>query len=263
MTRRLLFVFGLVSCAVAGAALAATESPAAGSPSAAQIVDRNVAARGGLETWRSINTMTMSGQAQAGGKQNSELPFVMRMKRGHKSRLEITFKDQTALQVYDGKQGWKVRPFLNRNEVEAYTPAEAKAASAWEELDGPLVDYAAKGTKVELAGTETVEGRTTYKLKLTTRSGEERGLWIDAKTFLEVKIDGQPRKMDGKVRKVAIFYRDFRPEAGVTVPHVLETFVEGVKESHKLTLQRVAVNEPMPDSMFDKPQLALARAPAR
>ncbi len=34
------------------------------------------------------------------------------------------------------------------------------------ELDGPLVDYRAKGTIVELDGTEVVEDRTTYKLKL-------------------------------------------------------------------------------------------------
>jgi len=259
MKRLLLIACGVVSL---GTAAAATD-PAPSDLTAAQIVDRNVAARGGLAAWRSIDTLTMAGQLEAGGKRNSELPFVMRMKRGHKSRLEITFKDQTAVQVYDGKQGWKVRPFLNRNEVEPYTPAEAKAAAAWEELDGPLVDYAKKGTKVELAGTEEVDGKKAYKLKVTLKGGEQRGMWIDAATFLEVKIDGQPRKMDGKMRKVAIFYRDFRPEGAVKVPHTLETFVDGVKESHKMTIQRVAVNEPMQEALFRKPQLMVASAPSR
>jgi len=36
---------------------------------------------------------------------------------------------------------------------------------------GFLVDYAAKGTQIELAGMEKVENRDTYKLKLTMKSG--------------------------------------------------------------------------------------------
>src|SRR5438270_10481161 len=194
--------------ALAPVVVTAAETAPVATLTAAQIVDRNVAARGGLAAWRAVNTVTMAGRLDAGGKKNSELPFVMKMKRGHKSRLEIRFADQTAVQVYDGTHGWKVRPFLGRDEVEPYTPAEAKAATAWEELDGPLVDYIAKGTRVELAGREPVEGRDAYKLRLTTKSGDQRHLWIDAGTFLELKIDGQPRKIDGKMRYVAIYYRD-------------------------------------------------------
>jgi outer membrane lipoprotein-sorting protein len=257
MNRLFLLACSLVSLGAA----AAPEPPAAVNLTESQIVDRNVAARGGLEAWRKVSTLTMSGKLEAGGKANTPLPFVMKMKRPHMSRMEITFQEQTALQVYDGTQGWKVRPFLNRNEVEPYTPAEAKSAAAWEELDGPLVDYSKKGTKVELAGTELVEGKSAYKLKLTMKGGEQRNLWIDAKTFLELKVDGQPRKMDGKMKKVSIYFRDYRPEAGLVVPHVLETVVEGVKQGHKLTIQKVVVNEAMQDALFQKPQLAMTGAP--
>src|SRR2546425_7484553 len=127
MTRLLSSLCGL--CAIGPAPAATDEVAPAGRLTGAQIVDRNVAARGGLEAWRAVGTLTMSGQLEAGGKKNTDLPFVMRMKRGHKSRLEIRLQDQTAVQVYDGAQGWKVRPFLGRDEVEAYSPAEAKAAS--------------------------------------------------------------------------------------------------------------------------------------
>ena len=59
------------------------------------------------------------------------------------------------------------------------------------DLDGPLVDYAAKGTRIELAGMEKVEGRDTYKLKLTMKNGAALHVWIDAETFPEAKIEGQ------------------------------------------------------------------------
>jgi hypothetical protein len=225
---------------------------------AAQVVERNVAARGGLEAWRAVKTITMAGQLDAGGKADPQLPFVMKMKRPNKSRVELTFQDQTAVQVYDGTKGWKLRPFLNRNDVEPYTAAEAKAATAWQELDGPLVDYAAKGTKVELLGSEIVDGKPNYKLALTLKNGDKRNLWVDAATFLENKIDGDPRRIDGRMRPVTVFYRAYKTENKLTTPRQFETVVAGVTGSHKMEISRVTVNENMPDTLFDRSQLAMA-----
>ena len=242
--------------------LASLSAMAADSMTAAQIVERNVAARGGLEAWRAVSTLTMAGKLEAGGKKNTELPFVMKLKRSHKSRLEITFQDQTAVQVYDGEQGWKLRPFLGRNEVEPYTPAEAKSAAGWEELDGPLVDYDKKGTRLALEGMEPVEGHSAYKLKLSLKDGTQRHVWIDAKSFLELKIDGEPRKMDGRMRNVAIYYRDYVKQKGLMVPKILETAVAGVKETHKMTIEKVTVNQSMDDGLFAKPLLSMANVAA-
>lgn len=235
------------------ACLAAFSAAAAEGLSAAQIVEKNVAARGGLKAWRAVVSMTLSGKLGAGGKSGAELPFVLKMKRPHKSRLELTFAGQTALQVYDGAHGWKVRPFLGREDAEPFSPAEAKAARRWTELDGPLIDHERKGIEVELAGSEKIEGKGAYKLKLTTRDGAVRHLWVDASTFLEVKIDGQPRKMDGRLRHVSVFYRDYRSVQGLKLPYVLETVVAGVKRRQKMTFERVAVNPPLDDALFAKP----------
>lgn len=243
----------------------ATNPPPASAPpvalptlTAEQIVERNATARGGLAAWRAVQSLTLAGRLDAGGKPNVELPFVMKMKRGHKSRLELAFRDQTALQVYDGAQGWKVRPFLNRNEVEPFTPTEAQAAANLEELDGPLIDHAKKGTRVELVGTERVESDMTYKLRLTSSSGIQRSIWIDGKTFLERRMDGEPKKIDGKLRNVSVYFSEYRTENGLTMPRVLLTVYEGTKVSRKMTVEKVTVNEPMQDALFQKPQLALA-----
>jgi hypothetical protein len=263
MNRISLFAGGLLSL---GLSTTSVEAAAAAAPSPArlsvdQIVDRNIAARGGLTAWRAVKTLTIAGELDAGGKPNHTLPYVLKEKRPIKSRLEIVFKDQTSLQVYDGTQGWKVRPFLNRNEVETYTPAETKSA-AEQDLDGPLVDYAAKGRQIALSGTELVEGHPAYKLKLTLKSGEKRNLWIDAGSFLELKMDGEPRKLDGKMHNVAVYFRDYKVEHGLTVPHLQETAVEGVKVRYKMTITHVAVNEPLDDAQFQKPQLASLAVPA-
>ncbi|MHB8726445.1 MAG: LolA family protein [Casimicrobiaceae bacterium] len=251
----------LLSLAGAVSGIAATTPSAPAPLGVDQIVERNIAARGGLAAWRSVKTLTIAGEIDAGGKPNHTLPYVLKEKRPRKSRLEITFKDQISLQVYDGSQGWKVRPFLNRNEVEAFTPAEIKSAAAEQDLDGPLVDHAAKGIEVALAGTEPVEGHPAYKLKLTLRNGDRRNLWIDAASFLELKMDGEPRKLDGKMHAVAVYFRDYKADHGLTLPRVQETAVDGVRQTYKMTISRVALNEPLDDSLFQKPALTAVAAP--
>src|SRR6516165_268777 len=215
--------------------------------SAAEIASRNVAARGGLQAWRAIQTLSFSGKMQAGGDNRPslpnvgsrreqkvatprptaqvELPFKMEMKRTRKLRLELQFNGQTAIQVYDGVNGWKMRPFLNRTDYEPYTADETKSASEQSDLDGPLVDYAAKGSTVELAGREKVGNRDNYKIKLTLKNGYSFHVWIDAQTFLESKIEGTPRRLDGELRPVEIYLRDYRPVNGLQFPHQYETKV--------------------------------------
>jgi outer membrane lipoprotein-sorting protein len=217
---------------------------------AADIVSKNVAVRGGLEAWRAVSGIRMAGEMDAGGKQGARLPFVWSMKRPHKSRLEIVFQDKTAVQAYDGSQGWKLRPYLNRNEVEPFSRSEAQSAAAAAELDGPLVDYARKGSKVELVGKEDVEGKPAYKLHLTPKSGPQFNLWVDASSFLERKIDGEPRKIDGRMHKVSIYYRDYKKVDGLTLAHTLETAVEGVPQTHKISLQSIKINPALPDNLF-------------
>ncbi|KVP51235.1 hypothetical protein [Burkholderia ubonensis] len=259
---------GFLACSPAAFAASAAgnaqaPSASASHPGVAQIVERNVAARGGLQAWRAVSTMKMTGQLDAGGTKNVRLPFTLTLKRPHKSRLEIQFEQQTALQVYDGAQGWTVRPYLGRSEVDPYSPAQLKSAAASAELDGPLIDYANKGTTIQALGTEQVEGHRAYVLKLTAKDGSARRVWVDASSYLELKIDGEPRVLDGRTHSVVVFYRDYRKENGLVVPHTLETVVSGVKETRKITIEHVAVNEPADDGMFGKPPLTIAKAASR
>ena len=286
---------------------AATKSAPAGKPvskksapvgmTAAQMIERNVVARGGLQAWRTIQSMSVTGKLDAGagdsiersdriargglgasamrampeapagapkatGPQQIQLPFTLELKRPNKSRLEIVFAGKTALQVYDGKNGWKVRPFLNRDEVEPFTTDEAKSEARKGGMEGPLIDYAAKGTKVEFVAVEPVEGHDAYKLKLTLSNGDVQYVWLDTQNFLDVKVQGIPRRMDGQMRDVWVYQRDFRTVQGVLIPFVYETAIDAGRETHKMIFETVALNRVLSDARFSKPELTQpARAP--
>lgn len=286
MLQKTYAIFTLVMLAVSLALAVDTPSARAGL-SAAQIVDNNVAARGGLQAWRAVQTLSIEGKMGVGGNQRAalsmptpkskdfvntvprrpaeevQLPFRMEMKRPRKMRVEVQFNGQTAVQVYDGVNGWKFRPFLNRHEVEPFSDEELKIASYQEELDGPLVDYATKGTRVELDGAEKVEGRETYKLTVIEKSGHTFHVWVDAVTFLEAKIEGQPRRLDGTDHPVEVYYRDYRTVAGLQIPFVSETRVLSVGTNklglrdtpvppEKIVFDKVEVNPNVAESQFSK-----------
>jgi hypothetical protein len=291
---------GAVRHAVAVLAAAAALLAQAAPPpmSAEQIVEKNVAARGGLAAWRAVKAMRMSGLMDAGktrpesmtkaidearmrnvprrnlaesgviqpltpaqveelkkrGEQikTIQLPFSMDLQRPRMQRLEIEVNKQTAVQVYDGQQGWKLRPYLGRREVEPYTTAELKQAADQQDLDGYLIDHAAKGTRIAYAGADRFEGRDVYKLNLTLKDGQTRQVWIDAQTFLEVKID-EPRKLHGRNKTVSTVLRDYRTVDGVKVPFLIETQVSGTTDSNKIVVDKVVVNPPLEAGRFAKP----------
>jgi hypothetical protein len=111
-----------------------------------------------------------------------------------------------------------------------------------------------KGTKVDVAGVEAVEGAPAYKLKLTLKNGDVVHEWVDAKSFLEVKVEGTPRKMDGKLHPVSIYLRDYRSVKGLMIPFLIETRVEGVKQSpQQIHIEKVDVNPSLDESRFARP----------
>jgi hypothetical protein len=250
------FLFGIaLLVGVSSGMLGESSAQALGSPTVSQLIDKNVAAKGGLQAWRAVQTMTFSGKIDAGGKSKTQLPFVLEKKRPRKERVELVFKNDTAVQVYDGVNGWKLRPYLGRRTVEPYSQDELKSAGFESELDGPLVDYAAKGNKVELEGVEKIENQDAYKLKVTMKGGLMQHIWLDAGTYLEVKVEGTPRRMDKKTRPVSIYLRDYRSVNGLKVPYVIETAVEGNKDTHKMFIESVAVNSKLDDALFAKPNV--------
>jgi len=275
----------LLPGAVLVLALAAAGCHSPAEKAAAPLVEKNVAARGGLKAWKAVKAMSFSGNLDAGKRRDPvklamnylkqrtqtkgemrravvagaaaepekqiQLPFLMELARPRKMRVEIKFQGETAVQVYDGKSGWKLRPFLGRHEVEPFTAEELRIASQQSELDGPLIDASSKGTRVELEGTEQVDGRDAYKLKLTTGK-DVRRVWVDKETFLDVKVDST-RRIDGKQRQVWTYLRDYKPVNGVMVPHSMETTIEGVPGSEKIVIDRVVVNPDLDDDRFKKP----------
>jgi hypothetical protein len=235
------------------AALLAAAGAVADAQTVDEIVARNAGARGGAAAWRAVQSMKCSGSMDVG--RGVQVPFRLELKRPRKMRLEFDFAGSTTVQTYDGVAGWTLAPYAGRSEAQPFSAEELKAASAQAELDGALIDYAAKGSRLELVGREMVEGREAFKLALTPRDGSRRYVYVDVESGLEVEVESS-RQLRGEEKPVRTYFRDYRSVGGLLVPHLLETRIEGAPRSHALKITSVVLDVPVPEARFARPSSA-------
>jgi outer membrane lipoprotein-sorting protein len=230
--------------------LAAALGPAAGAAQTAdELIAKNLEARGGLERIQAIQSMRLTGTLTVG---DSSMPSVLEVKRPNKTRWEFTVNGQTAVQAYDGKEAWGVAPFAGRSEPEPMSPEDAKDAELQADMDGPLVDYRAKGNRIELMGLEKFGGREAWRLKVTLHNGDARDIYLDLKTHLQIASVAR-RTVRGRSVEVESELGDYREVGGVLLPHSFQTRVKGVQETQSVRFEKIELNVPIDDSRFARP----------
>jgi hypothetical protein len=237
----------------AASAPAATQAPVP-ELTASEIVAKNVAARGGLEAWLKIQSMAWAGHMESPNSPMPDMRFVLQQARPNKTRFEVTTMNKKTVRVFDGAHGWKVRAGHDgRPELQPFTPEELRFAHAAQAVDGPLMDYERKGNMVTLEGVEEIEGHNTYRLNIRLASGEPQKVWIDAKTFLDIRYDRMSYDVSGKPGFVSVYSRDYRTIEGLQIPSALEIGVGSGKPADRMVIERVALNPPFDDRTFAKP----------
>lgn len=252
--------------------------PTAPALSVQEIRQRNADARGGLEEWRKIKTMLQVGRIEHGDEvptmsarqkraarlipeASQVVQFRLELAQPNKMRLEFTYQGITAIQAFDGKEGYTVQPGPHGAVARPFSDAQARAAAEQLDVQGPLLDADAKGTLAALEGVDAVRGRPAYRVKLTLKSGLSRHVWVDAETFYDVKIDGE-RHIGDRNWPVETFFADFRKVGKVVVPYESETAINGVHTMERSRLVQVRFNVPLEDSLFTLPKAPAAQAPA-
>jgi hypothetical protein len=258
MSMKRLAAWALAASAAASAL--ADERATAPTLTAAQVVERNAAARGGLEAWRRIQTMAWAGRVVSATRGGRGAPFVLEQKRPDRTRFEVTVDGQKAVRIFDGTDGWKVRASATgRPEVQPYTADELKFARGAPMIEGPLMNHAARGAKIALAGVQELEGRTAYALDLRLASGSSYRVWIDAQTFLELRYDREFVNAQGRPAVTSVYFSDYRAVEGLQLPFSIATGSPEGKTHDTLMIEQVVLNPHLDASTFAKPGSATSQ----
>ena len=214
------------------------------------IVAEYVAARGGLAKIRSIQTLRQKGRAFAG--EGREALVLRELKRPGRIRFEFTVQGVTGVYVSDGSHGWQVSPFDGDMAPKPLPDEVTREAIEQADLEGPLVDWKSKGHQVELVGREAVDGRETYKLKLTLKSGAVRYEYIDVKSHHQVRTDST-RQIRGQPVRIETTFGEHKKAGGVLFPRRIEVVAAGRAQRLRLLVDTVEVNPPLSDARFEVP----------
>jgi outer membrane lipoprotein-sorting protein len=236
-------------------------SQTAASVDVAEIIDKNAAARGGVEAWQRLQAMAWTGYVESGARTGHNLHFMLEQKRPGKTRFELVTDGQRSIRIFDGKGGWKLRPnpANGRPELAPYTEDEIRFARTAPVIDGPLMDSVAKGAIVTITGQGEAEGRRAYILKVQLPARGEQSIWIDAETFLEVRQDRQVRAGIGQAGTVTVRFREYREFEGLKLPTEIETGAGIGGAANKLVIERVALNPDLDDHAFARPDVPTSR----
>jgi outer membrane lipoprotein-sorting protein len=231
----------------------------AGAQTADEIVNKAVAARGGADKIKAVQSERITGRIIFTG--GLEGTFVLELKRPRKMHIEISVEGQKVIRVYDGKSaGWMVNPFAENKDVQPMSAEDLRSIADESDFDGPLVDYKAKGSQIELAGKEDLDGKPVYRLKLTNKNGDVRFYLFDASSFLLLKWEGI-RKVEEKEFPWESFFSDFRDVQGLKYPFKIEQGSPGTEIQQNLTTEKIEINAQIDDAHFAKPALPEAPAP--
>jgi outer membrane lipoprotein-sorting protein len=226
------------------------------SPAAAQTVDeviaKHIEALGGMEKLKSVKTLRMTGTMTVGP--GIEAPVVMELKRPGSMRLDFTVQGMTGTQAYDGKIGWSLMPFQGSKVPQQMAEDELKLAAEQADIDGPLVDYKAKGNTVKLLGKDKVEGADAYKLEVTMKNGVVRTMYIDAEHFLQVKEESK-RTIRGAEIDGETILGNYKEVGGLMFPHAVDSGQKGSPQRQKIVVEKIELNVPIDDARFKMPEV--------
>jgi hypothetical protein len=178
-------------------------------------------------------------------------PFVMELERPAKMRTEFTIEDRKAIRGYDGKTAWKLLP-LPGESPRPMSPEEAVEAKAQADVDlSPLVDAAAKGFSLELAGRERRGGVDTWKV-IVRGPGPPRTLFLDTRTHLVVQTE-EERITDGRKARFVTEVGEYRTVEGIVFPHEIHVGPVGSPDRQRLVFDTIEINPPLGDRRFAMP----------
>jgi len=216
---------------------------------AEELVAKNTQAKGGLDKIKAIQSVRMSGIQDGNG---FKAAVTQENKRPNLVRETFSLQGMTSVQAYDGGSGWQIRPFGGRKDPELMGEDDLRGMLLDADFDGPLVDYAAKGNRIEYLGHDQVDGDDAYKLKVTLKNGDIIYYYLDPDTYLEIRKEIQ-MFIRGSVQEFFVNLGSYKPVNGVMFPFSTASGPKGTDSPPSTTYDKIEVNIPVQESGFALP----------
>lgn len=227
---------------------------AASEPTAAELVAKNLAARGGATALAAINALEFNGKFIAPGDfQMTYHGTRARNAGGDRMRDDLTVQGLTIVQAYDGRSAWKVNPFQGRKDAERMSADEARAQADAGLIDGVLLASLHDGSSVRYLGREDFDGTDAYKVQVRQKDGDQYDYLLDPDTFLEIRAT-ETRQVRGAQTVTNYEYGDYEKVGGVYFPMAIDSWQGNQPDQRaRILIASATANPPLDPSIFAQP----------
>ena len=224
---------------------------------AAEIIDKNIAASGGRAALDKITTRVATGSVTLTlpvGELRGTIEAYN--KKPNKSRNVVKLDlsavglagEITAEQRFDGTVGF------NNDAVNGYREITGDQLTAMKNstFPSPLLDYQERGVSATVGGREAVNGKDALVIVLTPKSGTPTKVFVDAATFLAVKTTTSMSvpELGGQTVEQVTELADYRDVDGVKMPFSVTS--TNPLQVIKITFTDVKHNVDLDDASFGK-----------
>lgn len=213
-----------------------------------EIIQKYATAVGGLAAFNAIKTMKMTGTVTT---QGMDFLLTIQVINGRATRNDVDVMGQSVTNSYKDGKGWKINPYAGAPTATDMTNEELADFKTQSSLANNLMDYKARGHKVELLGQEDVEGVKTYKIKLTTKEdGKVTTYFINSADNMLVKSVSS-RNLQGQEVQVENIYSNIKEFNGLKLA-LTRTQKTGGQVFQEIKITTIEVNVPIDEKVFDK-----------
>lgn len=222
-----------------------------------EIIDGYFENTGGIDNWKAVKGVKMTAKLN---QQGMEIPIeIVQMTNGSQYTKFSLQGNDFYQNVFDGETMWSINlQSLKAEKADAETTANAKLDM--NDFPDSFLDYKSKGYKVELMGTESIDGADTYKVKLTKEPRMAEGkevedvsfYYFDKESFVPLAVDTEIKAgpQAGKIGRSTM--SDYQEVDGLYFPF---SMTQGVKDgpSQPINMETIELNPEVDASVFAFP----------
>ncbi len=202
-----------------------------------EIISRYILAIGGADALKKINTISYTGDMAV---QGMKLGVVAKKMNPNLELMQMSMGANTVMkEVFDGTAGSSVQGPQKRDMTADEIKEKKDAKHVFPELF-----YNDGSYKLEVTGTDKVQGKDAYKLKVTGASGKATTQYYDIASGLLVKEESTT-SVNGQDVTQSVEYSDYKKVGAVSLPFTNTITAQSAMGSQEfvITFTDIKVNE--------------------
>lgn len=213
---------------------------AASAQTADEIIQKHIDAIGGAANWNKIQSMKVTGSMSA---QGMEMSFSQTLLNDKGVRRDMSAMGSTGYIIVTPTAGWMYMPGMDK--PTSMPEDQVKASKSMLNVRAEQIADKSVIGKAELLGRDTVNSASCYKVKITSKDGNEMTAYFDAATYYLVRNETKIQ-MQGQDQEVAVTYSNFKKQPeGITIPTAVN--MGGAAD---VTYKTIEINKPVDESIF-------------